>query len=169
VELWVLNVRFKNQTNEWVAMNTQTTTKNWINTILIIFVLLNIIGDVGNIIVWLAVPEMRASLVGGVMNGVELNGGYLAAVAGDQAALIAGTVTLAVISILYVVALVGLLKRNKQATLGVIAISVANRALALALFEVNSAFAVWGIWTVILVVVAYLDYRKLSAANASAA
>jgi hypothetical protein len=169
VELWVLNVRFKNQTNEWVAMNTQTTTKNWINTILIIFVLLNIIGDIGNIIVWLAVPEMRASLVGGVMNGVELNGGYLAAVAGDQAALIAGTVTLAVISILYVVALVGLLKRNKQATLGVIAISVANRALALALFEVNSAFAVWGIWTVILVVVAYLDYRKLSAANASAA
>jgi hypothetical protein len=169
VELWVLNVRFKNQTNEWVAMNTQTTTKNWINTILIIFVLLNIIGDIGNIIVWLAVPEMRASLVGGVMNGVELNGGYLAAVAGDQAALIAGTVTLAVISILYVIALVGLLKRNKQATLGVIAISVANRALALALFEVNSAFAVWGIWTVILVVVAYLDYRKLSAANASAA
>lgn len=164
-----MNVRFKNQTNEWVAMNTQTTTKNWINTILIIFVLLNIIGDIGNIIVWLAVPEMRASLVGGVMNGVELNGGYLAAVAGDQAALIAGTVTLAVISILYVVALVGLLKRNKQATLGVIAISVANRALALVLFEVNSAFAVWGIWTVILVVVAYLDYRKLSAANASAA
>lgn len=164
-----MNVRFKNQTNEWVAMKTQTTTKNWINTILIIFVLLNIIGDIGNIIVWLAVPEMRASLVGGVMNGVELNGGYLAAVAGDQAALIAGTVTLAVISILYVIALVGLLKRNKQATLGVIAISVANRALALALFEVNSAFAVWGIWTVILVVVAYLDYRKLSAANASAA
>ena len=148
-------------------MNPQTTTKNWINTTLILFVLINIIGDIGNIIVWLAVPEMRASLVGGVMNGVELNGGYIAAVAGDQAALIAGAVILAVISLLYVVALIGLLKRNKQAALGVIAISVANRAIALVLFEINSAFAVWGIWTVILVVVAYLDFRKLSAASKS--
>ena len=144
------------------AMDTKTTGKNWINVILILLVALNIIGDVGNIIVWLAVPEMRASLVGGVMNGMELNGGYIAAVAGDEAALIAGTATLAVVSILYVVALIGLLKRNKQAALGVIAISVANRAVAAVLFEINVAFAIWAVWTVILVLVAYLDYRKLS-------
>jgi hypothetical protein len=144
------------------VMDTKTIGKNWINVILILLVALNIIGDIGNIIVWLAFPEMRASLVGGVMNGEELNGGYLAAVAGDQAALIAGTVTLAVISLLYVVALIGLLKRNKQAALGVIAISVANRAVAAVLFEINTAFAIWAVWTVILVLVAYLDYRKLS-------
>ena len=148
-------------------MNTQTTNKNRIHTILIVFVLINIIGDIGNIIVWLAVPEMRASLVGGVMNGMELNGGYIAAVAGDEAALIAGTITLAVISLLYIVALYGLLKRNKQAALGVIAISISNRALALVLFEISLAFALWAVWTVILVVVAYLDYRKLSAASKS--
>jgi len=148
-------------------MNTLDVGKNRIDTLLILLIAINIIGDIGNIIVWLAVPEMRASLVGGVMNGAELNGGYLAAVAGDQAALIAGTVTLAVISILYVIALIGLLKRNKQAALGVIAISVANRAIALVLFEINSAFAVWGIWTAILVVVAYLDFRKLSVASKS--
>jgi len=144
------------------GMEIKTAGKNWTNVILILLVALNIIGDIGNIIVWLAAPEMRASLVGGVMNGVELNGGYIAAVAGDEAALIAGTATLAVISILYAVALIGLLKRNKQAALGVIAISVANRAVAAVLFEINVAFAIWAVWTVILVLVAYLDYRKLS-------
>jgi hypothetical protein len=143
--------------------------KNRINTILIVFVLLNIIGDIGNIIVWLAIPESRGSLVGGVMNGIELNGGYIAAVAGDQAALIAGTVTLAVISTLYAIALMGLLKRNKQAALGVIVISIANRALGLVLFEITIAHAFFAVWTVIIVVVAYLDYRKLSAANTSGA
>jgi hypothetical protein len=150
-------------------MNTQTTNKNRINTILIVLVLINIIGDIGNIIVWLAIPESQGSLVGGVMNGVELNGGYIAAVAGDQAALIAGTVILAVMSLLYLVALYGLWKRQPKAALGVIAISIANRALGLVLFEITPAQALWGVWTVILVVVAYLDYRKLSATNPTAA
>jgi hypothetical protein len=150
-------------------MNSQTSTKNRINTILIVFVLINIIGDIGNIIAWLAVPESRGSLVGGVMNGVELNGGYIAAVAGEEAALIAGTVTLAVMSLLFLVALYGLWKKQTRAALGIIAISIANRALGLILFEISLAQVFWGIWTVILVIVAYLDYRKLSAANASRA
>jgi len=62
-----------------------------------------------------------------------------------------------------------LIKRRTWAPLLVIAISVANRALAAVMFEVNEAFAFFAVWTVILVVVAYLDYRKLSATNASAA
>ena len=155
-------------------MNTQTTTKNRINTILIVLVLLNIIGDIGNIILWLAVPDTRGSLVGGVvvggpLTGAEFNGGYIAAVAGDQAALIAGTVILAAVSIVYIISLFGLLKRRTWAPLLVIVISIANRALAALLFELNPGFAIWGVWTVILVVVAYLDYRKLSAANRSEA
>jgi hypothetical protein len=45
----------------------------------------------------------------------------------------------------------------------VIAISVANRALAVPLYLINIAFIFWLVWTVILVVVAYLDWRKMKA------
>ena len=103
------------------------------------------------------------------MGDAVSNGGFIANWAGDQAALAAGTITLAVVAVIYVVALFGLLKRRMWAPLLVIAISVANRVLAVFLFELNAAFAFWGVWTVILVVLAYFDYRKLSAASAATA
>ena len=148
-------------------MGTQMANKNRINTILIVFVLLNIIGDIGNIIFWYAVPISQGSLLGGNIGGIEFAGGYIARVAGDQAALAAGTIILAVVAVVYIVALFGLMKRRLWAPLLVIAISVANRALAGFMFELNESFAFFGVWTVILVVVAYLDYRKLSAASKS--
>jgi hypothetical protein len=148
-------------------MNSQPPTKNRINLLLIVFVLINIVGDIGNVIAWLAIPDMRGSLTGGVMGGVQLTGGYIAVTWGADAALIAGSVILTVVSIVYIAALYGLLKRRKWAALLVIAISIVNRLLALLLFAVNEAFAFWGIWTVILVVVAFLDYRKLSTAVAA--
>jgi hypothetical protein len=40
--------------------------------------------------------------------------------------------------------------------------SVINRILALLLFAISPAFVFWAVWTVILVVVSYLDYRKPS-------
>lgn len=148
-------------------MNSQTPTKNRINTLLIVFVLINIIGDIGNVIAWLAIPDMRGSLTGGVVGGVQLSGGYIAVTAGADAALIAGSVILIAVSIVYIAALLGLMKRRTWAPLLVIAISIANRLLALLLFQFNEAFALWGAWTVILVVVAALDYRKFSAASAT--
>ncbi len=149
-------------------MNSQKPMKNRINTLLIVFVLVNIIGDIGNIVFWYVSPSSQGSLVGGAMGDVVSTGGYIAAVAGKDAALISGTVILAVISILYIAVLIGLMKKSKQAALGVIAVSIANRALALVLFEISFAFAFWGVWTVILVAVAALDYRKLSVASSAA-
>ncbi len=135
-------------------MNTQATTKNRVNTILIILVLVNIIGDIGNIIVWYADPSSR---------DLSLNTGYIANVAGTESALLAGAIILAVVSIIYLAALFGLFKKLTWAPLLVIAISIANRVIAAFLYLFSAAFFVWVIWTAILVVVAVLDYRRLFA------
>jgi hypothetical protein len=145
-----------------MTMNTKSNS-SIIHKILMIFVAINIIGDIGNVIGWLAIPDMRGSLTGGVMNGVEMSGGYIAVTAGADAALMAGAVILTAVAIIYIVALFGLLKGRKWSPLLIIAISIVNRVLAVLLFELNIAFAFWGIWTVILVVVAFLDHRKLKA------
>ncbi len=134
-------------------MEPKTNPKNRINTVLILLVALNIIGDIGKIVFWYASPSSQGSL----------QGGYIAAVAGNSNALIAGSVILAIVSVVYVVSLYGLFKRVLWAPLLVIAISVANRALALVLYEISLAFAFWAVWTAILILVSVLDYRKLKA------
>ena len=121
-----------------------------------VLVALNIVGDIGNIIFWYASPSSR----------VSLEGGYLAAAAGNDNALIAGSVILAIVSVIYLVSAYGLFKQMAWAPLLVIAISIANRAIALVLYQISSAFIFWTVWTIILVVVAYLDYRRLSAIKA---
>ncbi len=124
-----------------------------IHNILVLFVLVNIIGDIGNIILWYAIPDSQGSLLGG----------YIASAAGTENALLAGSIVLAVVAVVYIAALFGLLKKQLWAPPLVIAISIANRALALVLYEISFAFAFWAIWTVILVVLATLDYRKMKA------
>ena len=137
-------------------MNTQTPTKNRINTVLILLVLINVIGDLGNIAFWYASPNSQSSL----------NGGYIAAVAGTANGLIAGTIILLVVALIYLASAYGLLKKQTWAPLLVIAISVANRALAAFLYLFSEAFYFWLVWTIVLVVVASLDYRKLAKKNA---
>ena len=125
-----------------------------IHKILIIFVALNIIGDIGNVVFWWVSPSSR---------NASLNTGYIASIAGNDNALIAGTVILLMVSAVYAVALFGLLKKMAWAPLIVIAISVVNRVIALPLYFISPAFAFWAVWTVILVVVSYLDWKKLKA------
>jgi hypothetical protein len=123
-----------------------------IHKILIIFVALNIIGDIGNVAFWWVNPSSRDA---------SLNTGYIASVAGNDNALIAGTVILLVVSAVYAAALFGLQKKMMWAPLLVIAISVANRVIALPLYFISPAFIFWVVWTAILVVVSYLDWKKL--------
>ena len=111
-------------------METKTTPKNRINTVLIVLVALNIIGDIGNIIFWYASPSSQGSL----------QGGYIAGAAGNNNALIAGSLILAIVSVIYIVSLYGLFKRMLWGPLLVIAISIANRALALVLYQISVAF-----------------------------
>jgi hypothetical protein len=137
-------------------MGTQPTSKNRVNIILIILVLVNIIGDIGNIIIWHIDPTTRA---------MSLNTGYIASMAGTENALLAGDIILAVVSVEYLAALFGLFKKAIWAPLLVVAISIANRVLAAFLYLFSGAFFLWAAWTVVLVVVAVLDYRRLSASH----
>ncbi len=133
-------------------MNSSKVGKNWVNILLVLLVAINIIGDIGNIALWNSLPSSQESLTGG----------YIDSLAGAENALATGTIILSVVSIMYVAALLGLLKKQKWGPLLVIAISIANRAIAVFLYLFNQFFFLWFAWTIILLVVAFLDFRKLS-------
>ena len=145
-------------------MNHQTSGKNRINTLLVLFVLINILGDLGNVVMWHANPDSQLSIVPRTTNGVITNGGYIYSLTNDAGTTLAvGSTILTTVAVVYAVALFGLLRKQKWGALAVIGISVVNRVFAVFLYEMNAAFALWGVWTVILVAVAHLDWRKLSA------
>ncbi len=150
-------------------MTTQTTTQakpaslGWIHRILTIFVIINIIGEVGNVIAWWAVPSMQISLNGGTLNGVTSPPSILSDAVGAQNALIIGSVLLLAVAAVYAYSLLGLRNKKPSAALLVIGISIVNRVIALFIFAISEAFIFWAMWTVILVVVSYLDWKKLKA------
>lgn len=134
------------------AMSTSKTDNlGLIHKVLIVFVILNIIGDIGNVIFWWVSPSSR----------ISLNPSIIGNAAGADNALIAGTVTLTVVSLVYIVSLYGLVKKMQWAPLLVIAISIANRVLAIFLYQISIAFVFWAVWTAILVAFGYLDWRKM--------
>jgi hypothetical protein len=124
------------------------------NRLLCIRVYISIIGDIGNVIFWWVNPDSR---------GLSLNTGIIGVAAGSDAALIAGSVTLLVVAAIYAAGLYGLVKRKLWSPLLIIAISIANRVLALFLYLISPAFAFWAVWTVLLVVLSYLVWRKMKA------
>lgn len=126
----------------------------WTYRLLMLFVAINIIGDIGNVIFWWINPDSR---------GLSLNTSIIGISAGPDAALIAGTVILLIVAAVYAVGLYGLNKKLQWAPLLIIAISIANRALALVLYLISPAFAFWAVWTIILVVLSYLVWRKMKA------
>ena len=134
-------------------MTTKPASLGIIHKVLIAFVAINIIGDIGNVAFWWANPASRAA---------SLNAGYIGANAGVSNALTAGTLILLVVSVVYIVALFGLLKRLMWAPKLIIAISVANRALALVLYFISPAFAFWAIWSIMLIAVSYFDWSKMN-------
>ena len=134
-------------------MSVQPIANNRLNTILEIFVLINIIGDIGNVIAWWAVPSMP---------GLSLYNSYIGtAINNNQTALIIGSIILLVVAAVYSVSLFGLRKKMLWAPLLVIVISIVNRAIAIGLYLLSFAFLFWAAWTVILVIVASLDYRSM--------
>ncbi len=111
-----------------------------IHKILMLFVIVNVIGDVGNVGLWLGVPSTRA---------LSLNTGLIGTAAGVGNALIAGSVILLLVAAVCIVSLFGLSKKLMWAPLFIIAISVVNRALALRFTSSVLHSAFWAIWTVI--------------------
>lgn len=132
-----------------------------IHKILMLFVAINIIGEVGNVIAWWVVPSMQISLNGGELNGVTSPASFLSTAVGREGALIIGSVLLLVVAATYTYSLIGLRKKQPQTPLIIIGVSVVNRVIAVFVFALNEAFIFWAIWTVILVVVGYLDWSKM--------
>jgi hypothetical protein len=132
-----------------------------IHKLLILFVVINIIGEVGNVIAWWAVPSMQISLNGGTLNDVTSPPSLLSSWVGSQNALIIGSVLLLAVAASYSYTLIGLRKKQPKAPIMIIAISVVNRLLALIIFAISAAFIFWAVWTVVLVVVSYLDWQKM--------
>ena len=128
-----------------------------IHKILMLFVLINIIGDIGNVAFWWANSASRAA---------SLNTGYIGVAAGIGNALIVGTIVLLVVAVVYIIALFGLMKQKKWAPQLIIVISVVNRALALVLYFISPAFVFWAVWSIILIALAYFDWSKMNTAKA---
>jgi hypothetical protein len=128
-----------------------------IRKIFMLFVLVNIIGDIGNVAFWWANSASRAA---------SLNTGYLGVTAGIGNALIAGTIILLVVAAVYMIAFIGLMKRIKWAHQLIIIITVVNRALALILYFISPAFVYWAVWSIILIVLAYFDWSKMNSTEA---
>ncbi|HUK85348.1 MAG TPA: hypothetical protein VLU95_05770 [Candidatus Acidoferrum sp.] len=80
---------------------------------------------------------------------------------GAYIALVIGSVILLIVAVVYVIGLFGLFRIMKWAPLLVIAISVANRALASFLYQISIYILVWVVWIVILVILAFIDWRKM--------
>ena len=88
-------------------MTTKPASLGIIHKILIVFVAINIVGDIGNVAFWWANPASRAA---------SLNTGYIGVNAGVSNALTAGTVILLLVSVVYIVALYRLAKTKDVGT-----------------------------------------------------
>jgi hypothetical protein len=122
-----------------------------------LFVLINIIGDIGNVVFWWSNSASRAA---------SLNTGYIGVTVGIGNALIAGTIILLVVAAVYAIALYGLIKQMKWAPQLIIVITVVNRALALILYFISPAFVFWAFWSIILIALSYFDWSKMNTAKA---
>jgi len=124
-----------------------------IHKIFMLFILINIIGEIGNVAFWWANSASRAA---------SLNNSIIGVAAGIGNALIAGTIVLLVIAVVHIIALYGLMKQMKWAPKLIIVITVVNRALALILYFISPAFVFWAVWSIILIALAYFDWSKMN-------
>lgn len=108
--------------------------------ILMILLALTIIGEIASIAIWYLQPDMRMTLM------VDYTTASVAA---------------AVAAVLNIVALIGVRRKNKWCSLLVIAVSIPNRILGLFLFESPISTGVFAIWTALLVIFAYMNYRDI--------
>ncbi len=146
-----------------MSATTKPVSLGWVHRILMAFVVITIIGEIGNVIAWWAIPGAQVSLNGGELGGVTSPASLLNAWFGSQGALIVGSILLLVVAAVYAYSVWGLLKKQKKAPLIIIGVSIINRILTLVIFAISVAVAFFAVWTVILLVVSYLDWRKLKA------
>jgi hypothetical protein len=119
---------------------------NLVNTLLMLYVVGNIIMGVANVAVWVGSPSSQASLLGGPV----------AKTLGSLAGLAVGSAILSAASFAFAVGVFGLSQKQKWAPLIIVAVAIANRLLSLLIFQ--ATYAIFYAGTVFLVCFALLDY-----------
>jgi hypothetical protein len=114
--------------------------------ILLVLVALTIVGEVASVVLWTVDPI--------IPSGQEIR--FTLAV--DYRIAVANA---AVFAALNLIALIWIIRRNKMGPLFLIAISIINRVISHPIF-IGGAHLIFITWTVLLVIFAYLDHRKLS-------
>lgn len=113
--------------------------------ILLVLTAITIIAEVASIILWVVNPTIPLGQA-----RITLAVDYTIAVGNA-----------AVFAVLNLVALVWIKRRSKNGPLFLIAISIINRLISYPIFK-GGAHLVFITWTILLIIFAYLDYRKLS-------
>jgi hypothetical protein len=121
------------------------TMQNLVHKVLLVITALTIIGEVVSIFLWIR----NAPMGGEPFARFSLAVDYTIAVANA-----------AVFAVLNIIALVWIIRKNKIGSLFLIAISIINRVISDPIF-IGGAHGIFITWTALLVVFAYLDYRKL--------
>jgi hypothetical protein len=114
--------------------------------ILLVLVALTIIGEIASIILWITNRPVGGEPYARFSLAVD----YTIAVANA-----------AVFAVLNSIALVLIIRRNKIGSLFLIAISIINRAISHPIF-IGGVHGIFITWTALLIIFAYLDYKKLS-------
>ena len=115
-----------------------------VHRILIVLTAITIIAEVGSIILWTVNPKIPLGQA-----RVTLAIDYTIAVA-----------SAIIFAILNSIALIWILKRNKVGPIFLITISVINRAIS-HFFFIGGAHGIFITWTALIVIFAYLDFRKI--------
>jgi uncharacterized membrane protein (DUF2068 family) len=113
--------------------------------------LLNIVGDILSAAALLVSPPLRA---------LSLNGGLIASFAGKYGALMISSAILLIYAVVYAIAAFGLFRKSKWAPLLIIVVSIVDRALALAIFQLDIAFLIWSAWKIVMISLAFYLLRK---------
>jgi glucan phosphoethanolaminetransferase (alkaline phosphatase superfamily) len=87
--------------------------------------------------------------------------GIIASALGGDNALLVGTIILTVVACAFIMAMFGVFKKQKWGPMMTIGTTILNRAAALFIFIIAVYQFPWVVWTIILVAVSYLDYRRL--------
>ena len=128
---------------------------NLITKILLILTILNIAGNILNVVIWLMSPSW-----GDPSMRDSLNGGLIASFVGNDGALVISSAIILFYATVYAIAAFGLFSKSKWAPLLIIEISIVDRALALVIFQLNSAFLVWSAWKIVMISLAFYLLRK---------
>jgi hypothetical protein len=126
-----------------------------ITKILLIMTILNVAGNISNVVIWLMSPSWNDPSLRD-----SLNEGLIASFAGTEGALVISSVIILVYATVYAITAFGLFRKSKWAPLLIIEISIVDRVLALVIFQLNVGFLIWSVWKIVMISLAFYLLRK---------